>query len=150
MKKALRQAQVAAKKGEVPVGAVIVRDGVVIARAHNLRESRRDPTAHAELIAMQRATKKLGGWRLHGCTLYVTLEPCPMCAGALVNARLDALVFGADDPKAGCCGTLYNLPADERFNHRLKITGGVMANDCARILSAFFQARRNRPAKTTT
>lgn len=143
MKKALRQARVAARKGEVPVGAIVVKGVVVIARAHNLRESRRDPTAHAELIVLQRAAKKLGGWRLTGCTLYVTLEPCPMCAGAAIVSRLEAVVYGASDPKAGCCGTLYDLPEDARFNHRCGITGGVLAEECAQLLSDFFKDRRN-------
>jgi tRNA(adenine34) deaminase len=142
MEKALRQAQVAARKGEVPVGAVVVRDGTIIARAHNLRESRKDPAAHAELIALQRASRKLGGWRLSGCTVYVTLEPCPMCTGAMINARVDRVVFGAYDPKAGCCGTLYQLIQDGRFNHGCPVTGGVLEADCAQVLKEFFANRR--------
>ncbi|MBQ6691805.1 MAG: tRNA adenosine(34) deaminase TadA [Clostridia bacterium] len=144
MKKALAQAAVAAKKGEVPVGAVVVHQGRIIARGHNLRESAHDPTAHAELLAMQRAAKKLGGWRLSGCTLYVTLEPCPMCAGAAINARIDEIVFGAYDPKAGCCGTLHDLPRDPRFNHRCKVTGGVLETKCSDILRNFFKNRRQK------
>ena len=142
MKKAIMQAKAAGKKGEVPIGAVVVKDGKIIARAHNLRESKKDPTAHAEILALQRAAKKLGGWRLFDCTLYVTLEPCPMCAGAIINARLDEVVFGAYDPKAGCCGTLYNLPTDDRFNHRPKVTGDVLNTECAQLLSDFFKQRR--------
>jgi tRNA(adenine34) deaminase len=145
IKAALKQAAVAAKKGEVPVGAVVVLDGRVVARAHNQRESKADPTAHAEMIALRRAANRLGGWRLGGCTLYVTLEPCPMCAGAMINARLDAVVFGAYDPKAGCCGTLYDLGSDSRFNHRVKVTGGVMEAACAKMLSDFFRDRRGKP-----
>ncbi|MBE5781556.1 MAG: nucleoside deaminase [Clostridiales bacterium] len=144
MKKAILQAQAAARKGEVPVGAVVVKDGEIIARGHNLRESRKDPSAHAELIAIQRAAKKLGGWRLSGCTVYVTLEPCPMCAGAMINARVDRIVFGAYDPKAGCCGTFYNLPGDDRFNHTCAVEGGVMEADCARLLKDFFASRRKK------
>ncbi len=139
---ALNQAKVAYKKGEVPVGAVIVKDGKVISRGYNLRETTNDPTAHAELLAMKRASKKLDSWRLSGCTLYVTLEPCPMCSGVIVNSRIDRVVFGAYDQKAGCCTTLYHLCNDERFNHRAEILGGVMEEDCAKILSDFFKEKR--------
>ena len=148
MAKALCQAQAAARKGEVPVGAVVVRDGSIVARAHNLRETRRDPAAHAELIALQRAAKKLGGWRLMDCTVYVTLEPCPMCAGAMINARVARVVFGAFDPKAGCCGTLYQLIQDGRFNHTCPVTGGVLEAECAGILKEFF-ARKRRNNRDT-
>ena len=136
------QAKAAARKGEVPVGAIVVKNDVIISRAHNLRESRRDPTAHAEMLVLQRAAKKLGGWRLFGCTLYVTLEPCPMCAGACINARVDTIVYGASDPKTGCCGSLYTLPQDERFNHRPAVVGGVLAQDCAMLLTDFFRLHR--------
>ena len=148
MAKALCQAQAAARKGEVPVGAVVVREGSSVARAHNLRETRRDPAAHAELIALQRAAKKLGGWRLMDCTVYVTLEPCPMCAGAMINARVARVVFGAFDPKAGCCGTLYQLIQDGRFNHTCPVTGGVLEAECAGILKEFF-ARKRRNNRDT-
>ncbi|PWL42867.1 tRNA adenosine(34) deaminase TadA [Christensenella sp. MSJ-20] len=148
MAKALCQAQAAARKGEVPVGAVVVREGSIVARAHNLRETRRDPAAHAELIALQRAAKKLGGWRLMDCTVYVTLEPCPMCAGAMINARVARVVFGAFDPKAGCCGTLYQLIQDGRFNHTCPVTGGVLEAECAGILKEFF-ARKRRNNRDT-
>ena len=148
MAKALCQAQAAARKGEVLVGAVVVRDGSIVARAHNLRETRRDPAAHAELIALQRAAKKLGGWRLMDCTVYVTLEPCPMCAGAMINARVARVVFGAFDPKAGCCGTLYQLIQDGRFNHTCPVTGGVLEAECAGILKEFF-ARKRRNNRDT-
>ena len=148
MAKALCQAQAAARKGEVPVGAVVVREGSIVARAHNLRETRRDPAAHAELIALQRAAKTLGGWRLMDCTVYVTLEPCPMCAGAMINARVARVVFGAFDPKAGCCGTLYQLIQDGRFNHTCPVTGGVLEAECAGILKEFF-ARKRRNNRDT-
>ena len=148
MAKALCQAQAAARKGEVPVGAVVVREGSIVARAHNLRETRRDPAAHAELIALQRAAKKLGGWRLMDCTVYVTLEPCPMCAGAMINARVARVVFGAFDPKAGCCGTLYQVIQDGRFNHTCPVTGGVLEAECAGILKEFF-ARKRRNNRDT-
>ncbi len=142
MERALKQAEVAFKKGEVPVGAVVVKDGKVISRGYNLRETTNDPTAHAELLAMKRASKKLDSWRLSGCTLYVTLEPCPMCSGVIVNSRIDRVVFGAYDQKAGCCTTLYHLCNDERFNHRAEILGGVMEDACAKILSDFFKEKR--------
>ena len=144
MRAALRQAQAAARHGEVPVGAVVVKDGRVIARGFNLRVSRQDPTAHAELLAMRRAAKTLGSWRLTGCTLYVTLEPCPMCAGVILNARVDRVVFGAYDQKAGCCTTLYHLCSDARFNHRTEVLGGVMEEECGAILTEFFQEKRNK------
>lgn len=142
MRAAIRQAEVAARKGEVPVGAVVARDGVILARAHNLREGKKDPTAHAELLALQRAARKLGGWRLTGCTLYVTLEPCPMCAGAAINARIARIVYGAPDPKAGCCHSLYALPGDTRFNHRCQMQSGCMEEACRALLQSFFQDRR--------
>ncbi len=142
MERALNQAKVAYKRGEVPVGAVVVKDGKVISRGYNLRETTNDPTAHAELLAMKKASKKLNSWRLSGCTLYVTLEPCPMCSGVIVNSRIDRVVFGAYDQKAGCCTTLYHLCNDERFNHRAEILGGVMEDTCAKILSDFFKEKR--------
>jgi tRNA(adenine34) deaminase len=141
MTAALQMAKKAAKKDEVPVGAVIVYNGAVIAKAHNLRETKRSPLAHAEIIAIEKAARRLGGWRLTGCTLYVTLEPCPMCAGAIVNSRIDEVVFGAYDPKAGACGTLYNL-AEGRLNHTPIVTGGVMEPECADILKEYFKSKR--------
>ncbi len=144
MQKALKQAQVAARKGEVPVGAVIVKDNKVIARGHNLRESAKDPTAHAEMLAMRRAAKKLGGWRLSGCILYVTMEPCPMCAGAAMNARMDKVVFGAYDEKAGCCGTVLDLSHQQKFNHHFEVMGGILEEPCRTILQKFFQSRRKK------
>ncbi len=144
MAQALKLAKKAAEQGEVPVGALVVREGKVLARAYNQREAKHDPTAHAELIALQRAAKKLGGWRLSGCTLYVTLEPCPMCAGALINARVDRVVFGAYDEKAGCCGTVLQIAQEERFNHRCDITGGVLLEQCQAVLRAFFATKRGK------
>ena len=142
MARALALAERAAELGEVPVGAVVVVNDQVVAEAHNERESRRDPTAHAELLALGRAAQALGRWRLSGATLWVTLEPCPMCAGALVNARIDRLVFGARDPKAGAVRSLYQIADDPRLNHRLEVQGGVMADPCASVLRRFFAARR--------
>ncbi len=142
MRQAIDAACVAEENGDVPIGAVIVHQGRVIARAYNEREQLKDPTAHAEIIALTQAAAALGLWRLHGCTIYVTLEPCPMCAGALVMARLDRLVYGCTDPKAGACGTLYDLCRDGRLNHRLEVTAGVLADDCASLLQAFFKSRR--------
>ncbi len=142
MQRALTQAAVAASEGEVPVGAVIVCGDTVVAEAHNRRESDRDPLAHAEILAIRQAAAVLGRWRLSGCTLYVTLEPCPMCAGAVVNARVDRLVFGASDPRAGAVGSLLNLVQDGRLNHRAVVTPGVEAEASAQLLKAFFAARR--------
>jgi len=142
MRLALQAAQEAGSLGEVPIGAVIVCEGAVVARAHNLRETRRDPTAHAELLAIQEAAAKLGRWRLSDCTIYVTLEPCPMCAGAMHQARVARLVYGAPDPKAGAAGSLFDLAGDERLNHRFEVTGGVLAEESAVVLRAFFERLR--------
>ena len=142
MQTALDEAKIAASLGEVPVGAVVAKDGEIIARAHNLRESGKNATYHAELMAIDAACKALGGWRLKGCTLYVTLEPCPMCAGAMVMAQLDGCVFGAYDARQGCCGSVYDLPHDPAFFHRVPCAGGVLENECARLLRAFFERRR--------
>jgi len=142
MDRALAQARIALQTGDVPVGAVVVRDGAVIAEACNRREADRDPTAHAELLAIRRAAAELGSWRLDGCTLYVTLEPCTMCAGALVLARLPALVFAAADPKAGAVGSVYDVPRDARLNHRVDVSSGVLAEECGATLTRFFAARR--------
>ncbi|MDQ7794640.1 MAG: tRNA adenosine(34) deaminase TadA [bacterium] len=142
MAEALEQARLAAIRGEVPVGAVVVWRGQVVARAHNRREETADATAHAELLAIQGACRRLGSWRLNEAILYVTLEPCPMCAGAMVQARLAELVYGARDPKAGAAGSLVNLVEDDRFNHRVKVTGGVREEECAAVLRDFFRARR--------
>ena len=143
MREALEQARAAASHGDVPVGAVVVREGRVIARAHNERELRGDPTAHAEVLALRAAADVVGGWRLDGCTLYVTLEPCVMCAGAMQQSRIDRVVFGAPDPKGGATGTLYNVAADPRLNHEVDVTHGVLAEESSRLLSDFFALHRN-------
>ncbi|NLX69343.1 MAG: nucleoside deaminase [Clostridiales bacterium] len=142
MEQALEEAQKAYDMGEVPIGAVIVKDGIIIARGHNLRETYKDPTLHAEMVAIREAAEKLGGWRLSGCELYVTLEPCPMCAGAIIQSRIERVIFGAMDPKGGCAGSLYNLLADSRFNHRAEVVSGVMEEECRRIIQIFFKAKR--------
>lgn len=144
MSLALEEARAAGAGGETPVGAVVVCDGAVVARARNARESAADPTAHAELIAIREAAERLGRWRLSDCTLYVTLEPCPMCAGALVNARIDRLVYGASDPKAGAVGTLMDLSSDDRLNHRFAVTAGVLEGECSAVLTDFFRGLRER------
>lgn len=142
MRAAIREAELAAVEGEVPVGAVVVHDGSIIATAHNQRETLLDPTAHAEMIALTQAAAGLGSWRLSGCTLYVTLEPCPMCAGAIVNARVPRVVYGATDPKAGAVESLYTLLADPRLNHAAAVTRGVLDQECGDLLRHFFRARR--------
>jgi tRNA(adenine34) deaminase len=144
MRAAIAEAERAGALGEVPIGAVVVRGGEIVGRGHNRRELDRDPLAHAELLAIAEAARAVGGWRLVGCALYVTLEPCAMCAGALVNSRVERLVYGAADPKAGFCGSLGNLVQDPRLNHRLEVTAGVLAEECGRRLSAFFQGLRDR------
>jgi len=146
MRAALRQAKLARSHGEAPVGAVIVRDGVVIARARNERERKQDATLHAELTCIRRACKKLGLWRLVGCTLYVTLEPCAMCAGAIVLSRLDAVVFGAPDPKAGACGSVLDIVREPRLNHRPRVVPGVLEGECSQILTEFFRGLRSERA----
>ena len=142
MRRALILAREAAVIGEVPVGALVVRQGLVISQAYNLRETCHDPTAHAERIALSMAGRSLGNWRLDGCTLYVTLEPCSMCAGAITLSRLDRLVYGANDPKAGACRSLYRLVDDSRMNHRVRQTFGVLADECGALLEEFFSERR--------
>ena len=142
MGEALAEARAAAALGEVPIGAVVVREGEVLGRGHNRREVDGDPLAHAELLAIRQAAARMGGWRLVGCTLYATLEPCPMCAGALVAARVGRLVYGAADPKAGYCGTLGNLVQDPRLNHRLEVTAGVLEEESAALLRDFFAGLR--------
>jgi tRNA(adenine34) deaminase len=142
MRMALDEARKAASIGEIPIGAVVVRDGEVVSRASNRREVDADPTAHAEIIAVRAAAAALGHWRLEGCTVYVTLEPCPMCAGALHAARVDRCVYGAVDPKAGALGTLYDIASDTRLNHRYAVTAGVLAGECAALLKEFFAALR--------
>lgn len=142
MRLALTQARRALEHDDVPIGAVVVRGDEVIAAAHNERELRKDPTAHAEVLAVRAASEALGSWRLDDCTLYVTLEPCPMCAGALVLARLKRLVYGPQDPKAGAAYTLYNIVQDPRLNHEVEIVTGIEEEACAELLRTFFQSRR--------
>jgi tRNA(adenine34) deaminase len=142
MQLALVEAGAAADHGDVPVGAIVLLDGEVIAARHNERELTGDPTAHAEILAMRDAATHIGHWRLHDCTLVVTLEPCAMCAGAMVNARLGRLVFGATDPKAGASGSVLDVTAEPRLNHRVPVTPDVMADECSRVLKDFFAARR--------
>ena len=147
MRRALLAAEEAANKGEIPVGAVVARGEEILAVAANEREATGDPTSHAELLAIRRASATLGGWRLTGCTLYATLEPCPMCAGAAHASRLSRLVYAAPDPKAGYAGTLHNTPADTRLNHTLIVEGGLLEDSAATLLRNFFQYRRWRPGK---
>jgi tRNA(adenine34) deaminase len=142
MELALSEARLAGQEGEVPVGAIALIGGKVVAARHNERERAADPTAHAEILALRDAAASVGGWRLSEVTLVVTLEPCPMCAGALVAARVDRIVFGASDPRAGACGTLYNICADPRLNHELDVRGGVGAAACGDLLSSFFAEKR--------
>jgi tRNA(adenine34) deaminase len=144
MRSAIDQARRASAVGEVPVGAVVVAGGRVVGAAGNRREAAGDPTAHAEILAIRQAATALGTWRLSGATVYVTLEPCPMCAGALVAARVERLVFGAADPKAGACGSLYNLCADPRLNHELTVVPGICEAECAALLQTWFADRRAR------
>lgn len=144
MEEAIREAEKAKALLEVPIGAVIVRDGQVVGRGYNLRETSMDPTAHAEMIAIREASAALGAWRLLECALYVTLEPCPMCAGAIVQSRIPLVVYGTGDPKAGCAGTLMNLLQEPRFNHRVEIVEGVLQEECGALLSDFFKELRLR------
>jgi len=142
MRMAIAEAQAALQEDEVPIGAIVVFENRPIAAAHNQREQLRDPTAHAEMIAITQAAQSRRSWRLDGCTLYVTLEPCPMCAGAIVQARIDTVVYGAADPKAGAVRTLYQLLDDPRLNHRATIISGVLAEPCGELLTQFFRAQR--------
>ena len=142
MKVAIEAAKIAQDNGDVPIGAVIVYENQIIGKAYNQREQLNDPTAHAEIIALTQAAAFRQSWRLIGCTVYVTLEPCPMCAGALVLSRMDRLVYGCDDPKTGACKSLYNIVQDKRLNHRLEVTTGVLADQCREQLQDFFQRRR--------
>lgn len=142
MNEAIEQAKRAAVLGEVPIGAVIVKDNEIIACSFNLRESLQRATAHAELLAIEKACGETGLWRLTGCTLYVTLEPCAMCAGAIMQSRVDRVVYGATDPKGGCAGTLMNLLEDDRFNHQAEVTSGMLGEECGKLLSDFFRDLR--------
>jgi tRNA(adenine34) deaminase len=143
MARALELAREARNMGEVPVGAVVVRAGRILAQSFNLRETLQDPTAHAERLALTWAGRAVGSWRLEGCVLYVTLEPCAMCAGAIIHSRIARLVYGATDPKAGACESLFRLVSDTRLNHRVPITAGVLARECGDVLKEFFQERRD-------
>ncbi|AQQ08859.1 tRNA-specific adenosine deaminase [Sedimentisphaera cyanobacteriorum] len=147
MLEAIKQAQIAEEAGDVPIGACIEYEGKIIARACNQRELLKDPTAHAEMIAITQASEYIGSWRLHGCTIYVTLEPCTMCAGAMVLARMDRLVYACDDPKTGAARSLYNIVQDERLNHRLEVARGVLEEPCSIMLSDFFKRRREQTAE---
>jgi tRNA(adenine34) deaminase len=144
MREAIKEAEKAGALDEVPIGAVIVHENEIIARGYNVRETSQTSLSHAELIAIEEANKKRGSWRLEDCTLYVTLEPCPMCAGAIVQSRIRRVVYGASDPKAGCAGTLMNLLAEERFNHQAEVTRGVLEQECGDLLRDFFKALRSR------
>jgi tRNA(adenine34) deaminase len=146
MQMAIDQAYIAEENGDVPIGCVIVHKNRVIAKAYNQREQLHDPTAHAEIVALTQAAEFIGNWRLHGCTLFVTLEPCPMCAGALVLGRLDRVVYGTDDPKTGAIRSLYNIVQDDRLNHQLSVTSGVLHENCKKQLQTFFQKRRQENA----
>lgn len=148
MQLAIEQAKIAESYDEVPIGAVVVYEGEVIARGYNRRELDEDPAGHAEFIALKKASEKLGHWRLSGCTVYVTLEPCLMCAGLMYQSRIDRCVYGARDPKAGALGTLYQINADERLNHRFEVTAGVLEDECAGLLSGFFARLRARRKKS--
>lgn len=143
MKEALKEAQKAYKKGEVPIGCVIVKDGKIVTRAHNLKEKKNDATAHAEILAIKKAAKKLGGWRLDGCEIYVTLEPCSMCAGAIIQSRLNRLIFGAMDAKAGAIGSKLNL-MDIEFNHKVEVVQEILEGECKGILKSFFKELRDK------
>jgi len=144
MKLAIEAAKIAEDNGDVPIGAVIVYQNQIIAKAYNQREQLQDPTAHAEIIALTQAAAYLENWRLNGCTIYVTLEPCPMCAGALVLSRIDRLVYGCDDPKAGACKSLYSIVTDDRLNHKVVVVSGVVEEQCRQQLQRFFAKRRHK------
>lgn len=142
MRLALEQAGLAPALGEVPIGAVLVQDGQVLAQVHNFREVWQDPTAHAEIVAIREAASRLGTWRLTGATLYVTVEPCSMCAGAIIQSRISRLVFGARDPKAGACGSVFNLPEERRLNHKVEVSGGVLERESQELMQTFFRTLR--------
>lgn len=144
MKEALKEAHLAASLGEVPVGAVVVRDGEILARGYNLTETNHDPTAHAEILAIREAAEKLGGWRLPGCEMYVTCEPCSMCAGALVWSRMERLFIGTMDPKAGACGSLYDIVEDPRLNHAISVERGILQEECSEVMRSFFRDLRGK------
>ncbi|MRX74110.1 tRNA-specific adenosine deaminase [Bacillus lacus] len=147
MELAIEEARLAEEAGEVPIGAVIVKEGIVLARAHNLREMEQRSIAHAEILAIDEACRQLGSWRLEDTTLYVTLEPCPMCAGAMVLSRVKRVVYGASDPKGGCAGTLMNLLDDSRFNHQVEVVKGIKGEECGELLTSFFRRIREKKKK---
>lgn len=147
MRQAIAEARKAEELGEVPIGAVVVRHGEIIGRGYNLRETTMDSTAHAEMVAIRQASKVMNSWRLLDCQLYVTLEPCPMCAGAIVQSRVPLTVYGTPDPKAGCAGTLMNLLEEPRFNHRTEVIQGILQEECAEMLTSFFRRLRQKPSK---
>ncbi len=147
MREALKQAKKAASIGEVPIGAVIVRDGKVIARGYNKRETKKNALFHAEIVAIDKACRRLGGWRLPKCEIYITLEPCPMCSGAIINSRIESVYFGAYDKKAGCCGSAADLFGEGMFNHCPEITGGILEEECAALLKDFFKKLRCKEYK---
>ena len=144
MKEAIRQAKKAAKLKEVPIGCVIVYDGKIIARGYNRRNTDKSTLAHAEIAAIKKASRVIGDWRLEDCTMYVTLEPCQMCAGAIVQSRIPTVVYGAKDPKGGCCGTIYNLLEEQRFNHQCEVISGILEEECGQLLSDFFRELRQK------
>lgn len=144
MKEALKEAQKALEKEEVPVGAIIVKDGKIIARAHNTKETKKSAICHAEILAIKKACKKMDAWRLTGCEMYVTLEPCPMCTGALINSRIEKVYIGTDDPKTGACGSVLNLVSDYKFNHIVKVEKYILKEECEKLLKDFFKHLRNR------
>lgn len=147
MAEALKEAALAAEMGEVPIGAVIVRGDEIIAAAHNLVETSKDPTAHAEMLAIRQAAARLGGWRLTGCHMYVTVEPCSMCAGAIVWARIEKLFIGTDDPKGGACGSVFNIPQEKKLNHYTEIETGLLREECSEIMKTFFKKLRDRKSE---
>lgn len=148
MKEALKEAEKAAAMGEVPIGAVVVKDGIIIGRGHNKTETAKDPTAHAEMEAIRAASAALGGWRLLGCDMYVTAEPCSMCAGAIVWSRIENLYIGTMDPKAGACGSVFNIVQEDKLNHQVNVTTGILQEECSRLLKDFFKSlRRTRDQK---
>lgn len=147
MSEALKEAKIAYTLEEVPIGAVVEKDGEIIGRGHNLTETLKDPTAHAEILALREAAKSLGGWRLSGCNLYVTAEPCAMCAGAIVWARIDKLCIGAMDPKSGACGSVFNIPQEPKLNHYVEIKSGIMRQECQDILKTFFKELRKKKSE---
>ena len=147
MAEALKEAALAAEMGEVPIGAVIVRGDEILAAAHNLVETSKDPTAHAEMLAIRQAAARLGGWRLTGCHMYVTVEPCSMCAGAIVWARIEKLFIGTDDPKGGACGSIFNIPQEKKLNHYTEIETGLLREECSEIMKTFFKKLRDRKSE---